>query len=153
VAVAGVDADVDVRVRLLEASMRGISHIDAKLDQVVIATLLRPAVWRTWRTAASMRSTAGPTVRSNCAPALVSSTARVAQEEGDAHLVLQRLDLAAHRRLGECQFLGRSPKVQVPRHAEEGAPVAHPHGAGAQYRAGRCKGAHGAIDAIRESIA
>ena len=59
------------------AGLRGISHFDAKLDLVVIATLLRPAVWRTWRTAASMRSTAGPTVRSNCAPALVSSTARV----------------------------------------------------------------------------
>jgi hypothetical protein len=95
-----------------KASMRGISHIDAKLDQVVIATLLRPAVWRTWRTAASMRSTAGPTVRSNCAPALVSSTARVAQEEGDAHLVLQRLDLAAHRRLGDASSSAAARKFR-----------------------------------------
>lgn len=59
------------------SSMRGISHMEAKLAQVVMATLLRPAVWRTSRTAESMRSSAGPTARCSCPPALVSSTARV----------------------------------------------------------------------------
>src|SRR5574337_1158676 len=59
------------------ASSRGISHIDANEAQVVIATLRRPALRRIWRTAPSMRSTDGSTALSSCAPAPVSSTARV----------------------------------------------------------------------------
>jgi hypothetical protein len=42
-----------------------------------MATLLRPALRRISRTALSMRSSEGSTARSNWAPALVSSTARV----------------------------------------------------------------------------
>jgi tRNA 2-thiocytidine biosynthesis protein TtcA len=36
-----------------------------------------PALWRMWRTVLSMPASAGSTARSNCKPALVSSTARV----------------------------------------------------------------------------
>ncbi|MDT4867400.1 hypothetical protein FQZ97_1023080 [compost metagenome] len=60
-----------------KASSRGISHMDANEAQVVMATLLRPALWRICLTAASMRSSAMPAARSSCEPALVSSTARV----------------------------------------------------------------------------
>ena len=62
---------------LWKASSRGISHMDAKEAQVLMATLLRPALRRTWRTALSSRSSDGSTACSSCAPAAVSSTARV----------------------------------------------------------------------------
>ncbi len=58
-------------------SSRGISHIEANEAKVVMVTLLRPALWRICRTAASMRGSDCDTADSSCAPALVSSTARV----------------------------------------------------------------------------
>ncbi len=58
-------------------SSRGISHIDANDAKVVSATDRRPALWRIWRTALSMRGSDCDTAISSCAPALVSSTARV----------------------------------------------------------------------------
>ena len=42
-----------------------------------MATLLRPAFWRMWRTVWSTRSSALEAARSSMPPALVSSTARV----------------------------------------------------------------------------
>ena len=51
--------------------------MDANDAQVVMATLLRPALRRIMRTAPSSRSSEGTTARSNWAPAPVSSTARV----------------------------------------------------------------------------
>jgi len=60
----------------------------------------------------------------------------VAQEKGHAHFFFQRLDLAAHGRLGERQLVGRSAEVQVPRHGQKGAPVAHGHRTGAQDSGG-----------------
>ena len=51
--------------------------MDANEAQVLMATLLRPALRRISRTALSTRSSDGKTARSNCAPAPVSSTARV----------------------------------------------------------------------------
>ena len=60
-----------------KASSLGISHIDANEAKVVTDTCRRPALWRMWRTAASMRGSACPTALSNWMPASVSSTARV----------------------------------------------------------------------------
>src|SRR3989344_4414889 len=114
------------------SSMRGISHIDAKLAQVVMATLRRPAVWRTSRTAASMRSSAGQLHR-----------AGVAQKQGHAHFFLQRLDLAAYGRLSERQFVGGGAEVQVFGHSEKGAPVPGGHGAGAKDGGGIFGRGHG----------
>ena len=58
-------------------SSRGISHIEANDANVVNATVRRPALWRIWRTAPSMRGRACVTASSSCEPAPVSSTARV----------------------------------------------------------------------------
>ena len=62
--------------------------------------------------------------------------ARVPQEQAHAHFFFQRLDLAAHGRLGERHFLGGGPEIQVPGHGFEGPQVAGRDGAGAQVRLG-----------------
>ena len=54
--------------------------MEANEAQVLMATLLRPAERRIRRTVLSMCSSEGSTERSNCAPALVSSTARVCRK-------------------------------------------------------------------------
>ena len=58
--------------------------------------------------------------------------ARVAQEQADADLFLERLDLPADRRLGQRHFLGRGAEVEVPRHRLEGPQVAGGNRPGAQ---------------------
>ena len=61
---------------------------------------------------------------------------RMAQKQGHAHLVFQRLDLAAHRGLGQGQLFGGSAKVQVPGHGHKGAQVPGGDGPGAQRGVG-----------------
>ena len=79
--------------------------------------------------------------------------AGVAQEQRQTHLVLQRLDLAAHGRLRERQFLQPPRKLRCRATARTRA-VARRHGAGAQQggRRGRAD-MPGLIDAVCESIA
>ncbi|MDT4864715.1 hypothetical protein FQZ97_994840 [compost metagenome] len=57
--------------------------------------------------------------------------ARMAQEEGSAHLVFERLDLPAHRALCEGEFLGGGAEVQVPGDGVKSAQVPGGDGAGA----------------------
>jgi hypothetical protein len=54
--VGGVDADVDVGVAALEGLQPRDQPHRCKAAQVVMATLLRPALWRIWRTVLSSRS-------------------------------------------------------------------------------------------------
>jgi hypothetical protein len=100
---------------------RGISHIEAKLAQVVMATLLRPALWRIWRTVRPAAPAPAAGAQQLGAGAGQFHRARVAQEQRHADLVFQRLDLAADGRLGQRQLVGRGAEVQVPGHGLEGA--------------------------------
>ena len=123
-------------------SSRGISHIEAKEAKVVSATDRRPAVWRIWRTALSMRGSGLRHGRQQLrAGAGQLHRARVAQEQAHAHFFFQRLDLAAHGRLGERHLFRGGAEVQVPRHGFEGAQVAGRDRAGAQVRLGVLHGA------------
>ena len=58
--------------------------------------------------------------------------AGVAQKQGHAHLVFQRLDLPADGRLRQRHFLGRHAEIEMPGHRLERAQVACLHGAGTQ---------------------
>ena len=139
-------------------SSRGISHIEANEAKVVSATL---GGRRSGGSGAPRRRCAAATAdtaSSNCAPALVSSTARVWRRNRlTPDFFFQRLDLAAHGRLGERHFLGRGAEVQVPGDRFEGAQMAGRDRPGAQVGLGMLHGAGasdgGWIDANRESIA
>ena len=78
-----------------------------------------------------------------CACAGQLHRTRVAQEQRHAHLVFQRLDLPADRRLGERQFIRRRAEVEVLGHGQKGAPVAGGNSPGADDGGGVFGRSHG----------
>jgi hypothetical protein len=69
--------------------------------------------------------------------------ARVAQKEGGADLVFERLDLPADRALRERKFFGGRAEVEVAGHGFEGAQMPGGNGAGAGVAAGELHGGSG----------
>ena len=106
------------------ASIRGSSQSEPNEAKVVTLTRWRLRERRMCWTLASSLASSGSTARSSVCPSGVIWTWRVPRDEQlRAELVLEALDLAADRRLGDVQLVGGGAEAERPRDRLEGAQV------------------------------
>ena len=139
--IGGVDADVDVGVVALELLQpRNQPHRGERRERGQCHRAAARALADLAHRAVDARQGLRHRQQQLRAGAGQFHRPRVPQEQAHAHFPFQRLDLAAHRRLGQRQFLRGGAEVQVPRDGFEGAQVADRDRAGAQARLGVLQG-------------